>query len=491
MIDLQAPPAELIISQVDQNPEVFERWVMLRMLADPQFALKTCNIVFFDSKMRPAMSFQDPKLKLLAWAAATYHYLQGPVQLQEQNGMHYLQFSYEHFYTCFVQAAGGHLSETIVRDHMELLNSILPMVHSSYKSIKMYTTEALLHWLREIRMANIIESAVQNAWSSVRWNEEVQAEMQHLRGLGSQQFNLYAFGQANEDMSAGLERFACSIGMLNHKIGGGFVRGEACLMAGPSNAGKSVLASQLLGELAMQKRRCLYVTTERTQPKRTIEAKIVSQLADIPYSLISTGVNPSRLNPDQQKRLEALFSRINQHNMYIVHWWESPSDNYEQHFKMLCQQAGQLMGGLDCFVFDWIGATLTADVQGDSAKVRLAYQKAADTFAAVTSDLDVFGVVMAQASAQQCLRAKLVGPEHLAECKTMHREMPTMVGISGLPTEDTTGNPDAPRLHPDQFLNVAKTRHGVGGGVPVTRDFGYQRFKPRIISSNEEKQKSA
>ncbi len=81
MID-DKPPSELIILHIDSNPEVFEKWVMLRMLCDPTFALKCCNAMFFDSQGRPARSFGDPKCKTLAWASASYHYMKGPFSMQ-------------------------------------------------------------------------------------------------------------------------------------------------------------------------------------------------------------------------------------------------------------------------------------------------------------------------------------------------------------------------------------------------------------------------
>ncbi len=388
--------------------------------------------------------------------------------------------AFDQFMLCLKQTGGDAMTDQALNDHYQFLSACFQEVYCSWPAIKTYTNEGTLHWLREMRVANIVEQAMQAGWSSTRMQDEISAEIRHLTALGAQQMSMYAFGSANNDLTLGLDRFPCSLGMLNHRMGGGFVRSEACLMAGPSNSGKSAAASQLLGEMAMQGRKCLYVTTEQTQPKKIVEAKIISQQTDIPYSLLSTGLNMGRLNPEQQARVEKLFTRINASNMFIVHWWEHPSDKYLEQMTLMCDQAAQAMGGLDCFVFDWIGATMTADVQSDVQKLRLAYQRSADSFATLTAQLGVFGIVMAQCSALQWKTARLVGPENLSECKTMHRERPAMVGISGLSSGDESDNPNAERLAKEQWLNVAKTRHGAGGSVPVTRDMGYQRFKTRF-----------
>lgn len=469
---------EYIYHQVEKEPATFEQWIVLRMLYDKAFCLRISPVLFVNHMGQPVAPMMMPQTRILAKAAIMYHQLNGHVGAD-------MSLSFDHLYLCCVQCAsvgsGAATPEAQAQAYeaFQFLHSILRIAKESWYAVVQYTTVATLRWLNETRAKEFLREAQTQGWESDFVTGCLQKERVFLRSLEQKQDTMQAFGAGFDFAGVMKEAFRCSIPVLNAKMGGGFFKGEACLIAGPSNSGKTVLAAQLMGEQALQQKKCLYVTTERTQPNRIIEAKIVSCLASIPYTKLQQGLQRTRLDSMEKSRLDALLSRFNPNSIQILHWWDLGVKDLAAGIRNAADEAAQRMGGLDSFVFDWIGATLSEDVKSDPAKVRLAYGIAADTFAAVTHELDLFGMIMAQAGAAKAKKVNLVGPEHLSENTQMHKEMPSMIGISGIESTDLTGDPTKSRLQPDQYLNVAKTRNGVGGGVPVQTEFQFQRFKTR------------
>ncbi len=68
------------------------------------------------------------------------------------------------------------------------------------------------------------------------------------------------------------ERVRCGLGELDRVLGGGFVVGQSCLLAGEPGIGKSTLVLQLLDGLAAEGRRCLLVSGEESIEQISLRA---------------------------------------------------------------------------------------------------------------------------------------------------------------------------------------------------------------------------
>ncbi len=64
----------------------------------------------------------------------------------------------------------------------------------------------------------------------------------------------------------------------------------------------------------------------------------------------------------------------------------------------------------------------------------------------------------------------------IAECHSLGRKATTIIGISQLQEQLDAMSNGEPPFQRRQFLYVSKSRRGIGGLIPVRRNFEFQRF---------------
>ena len=139
------------------------------------------------------------------------------------------------------------------------------------------------------------------------------------------------------------------------------------------------------------------------------------------------------------------------------------------------------LGGLHYAHLDWLGGALARTAGSDPQKLRLIYQEAADAVAEIAGLRKIVFVVYAQAHAKDGQNIRKVGLEHAAECKGLHRNMVTCIGISGIKPKEQgqgEGNAEAATYNRAQWLYLGKSRESEGGLIPFDRAFDQMRMDP-------------
>ncbi len=283
---------------------------------------------------------------------------------------------------------------------------------------------------------------------------------------------------------------------LSRCLGGGLGRKEHVIFAAPTGGGKTVMACQLAGTLARlnnstkeEKRSyILYITTE--QPPSELIPRIVSCVGTyndvtIPFDLIKDGGDVrSSLNSSQIERIRELNETIRPY-LFFEDW--GVGVNASASVKGMIEGTVQkylkkTKGRLNVVILDWLGAALGENIENSDSR-RSRYIEAADCMARVAKTYNLACVSLVQTSVDAVKNRKApIGPEDLAECKTVHYQATAAFGISAITPakqkddNDKDENTASASYLTEQWINCFKSRKSQGTCWGVTREFQYQRF---------------
>lgn len=276
-------------------------------------------------------------------------------------------------------------------------------------------------------------------------------------------------------------RIPTGLPSLDRALGGGFGIGEGNLVLGPSGCGKSVFSAQTSYEMSAQGlgHKGLLIHTEMTG--QDYANRIISNKCKIPYSLIKDGFKFEAITDEEQRRrYEMLMSDIDT-KWLRFRWQDVGRTGIFTHIDDLLKQAEDKMGGLDHAHLDWLGGALTK-VAVDPSQLRMVWQAAADACAELAERKKISFTVYAQAHPKDALNKRKVGPKMASECKSLHREMTTAIGISAIHAVAKPGADESAAeektYRDEQFLFLGKSRKSEGGLVPFRRRFDQMRIEP-------------
>jgi KaiC/GvpD/RAD55 family RecA-like ATPase len=453
---------ELIYDMVDRERGYFEKMMLGRLLLEREFFSRMRNVMTNDSANVESSNFTIPRHVGIWKAICLYHDTGGPAT----------PIAPTHFHKCLhMIAQQGILPLSELQDVWQFVEAIVRSSIEAWGMVEQNTKSAATYWLKQVRKDSIMQQAEADNWNSEKITDTLRKENVHIDTVSRTERVSFGVWDSIDNIQPDIVRFKSSLTGLNVAIGGGFGVGEASIIIAASGGGKTVAGLQLATDFSLQGKRGVYLTTERSQGNERLTRRIISSHCNIPYGQIVNGVNMTLLQPSQQEAVAMLRERINDTNMKMVEWFRVGSTkSIGAGMREEVDAAAQSMGGLDYIVFDWIGGTLNVT---DPAMLRHYYLEAA---AIMAGDWNCVGIATTQADAAKGKNNMRVDNTACAECKTLDRSMTNVLGLTCfyLPDNKDGGQELYDRR---QFFFVSKCRNGVGGHVPVYRDFGFQRFK--------------
>lgn len=277
---------------------------------------------------------------------------------------------------------------------------------------------------------------------------------------------------------------------LDAKMGGGFGRGEAALMAGANGAGKTVLGCQFSVEFAKQGLKVAYVSTEQTPVDLTyrmlsgyasVQFENFTNRAEMKELSRSDMVELANLPPLFQTDPDAIAGLVGFRDeimprIEFVDWSSGAAPVVQDAFDSAMEAVAESLGApADVVIFDWIGGAMERGK--DKENLRHYYYDAVNYLVNYAkSHPSVAIIVLAQIDKAKAEKAHMVKMIHLAECKSMSDNVSTFIGISSKKDTRKQDGATVEEISPVQFLNVEKARFGPMGFVSVVRRFNFQKF---------------
>lgn len=485
------PLVELVRHSPAQRKEV-EKWIMYAMIHDFDFWLMCQERVCKDPEtLKDIDDFNKPEYNAIFKAMRIFNTLKeegyaGPFAPTVEAMKGILE----------LQADGGNVC---TMDEVPAILEVYSILYDSGDTAKSWlgTAKSVFpHWLSISRAGYVANGA-----TDATLDELVDAaEKQSDAVATTQDEDIILYGTQvrapKPKNSVSLSGFP----LLSSKLGN-FRYGNGYLFQAPSGGGKTVMACQLVHEFVSQGLKGVLITTE--QGFDELEPRFISLACtiNIKHAGLEQGVDIELLRTD--KHDPSIFTRYNEweqlaKEMFVVYPWGSDnSQSIHTDLEATIRKVTKLLGQPPQFVIlDWIGGALGADVAPEF--MRVAYQKAANAFAASAKKHKYIGCAMAQTVGNKHLMK--LDASTLAECKTMHTKFCSLIGITAIETLDRTGeestdpNNNKKGKHPpaqlpetvklvkdlyreEQFFDISKARFGKPGRIAIKREFEYQRFR--------------
>ena len=330
------------------------------------------------------------------------------------------------------------------------------------------------YWLKKVRTVRTMRSATSAAhWKPDEILSQVLTQTDPIQAANAGE-SLFEFGHGISTKRLDVERVKISLASLSKALGGGLGKKEAVLIVAASGSGKTVLATQLAGDLAIAKQYGVLITTE--QPHEELEVRVLSNFCNIPFNQIVDKFDPALLNATQYDRYQEFMQKING-KFYILDWLTDRSKSILVDLEEEIRRAKKKLGRLDWLIFDWIGGALGSLSANDAQVIRFIYQLTADKLADLARKYNIIVVAFAQGHPTLATNKARVDASTISECKTMHRNMTVGVGITAIFEDQAPGEMEgAPIFKERQSFYLFKTRKSAGFSVPFRRQFGFQRM---------------
>jgi replicative DNA helicase len=276
---------------------------------------------------------------------------------------------------------------------------------------------------------------------------------------------------------------------LNESLGGGFRRGEHSMFVVPSGGGKTVMACQILADMASACKNVLFVSTEESLADlwpRVLSSMSCCTSTRIPYQRVKGRPKFRTYLPDTLIKLaESIMNQI-KHHMLFADWTGKREakknltpknyniDMIDGEIKKASEKFAKQGEKLDIVILDWLGATLQDGIPAN--EVRYVYAAAAKKMSEVARAYNVATISMVQATGKGSDKAKL-DHNDIAECHSLHHLAVACIGISHLKQKDTGEGSAAMEAFKDhQCFNVSKSRFGKPMTFWMRANFDFMRF---------------
>lgn len=483
------PVEEMLLRQLNVNPTGIERWILLGILRSGNFYRMVRNKLCprqTDGRLR--QDFITPRYNALYKVADQYWRLLDRASLAQD------------------MDAPRHLLETLLQDDLELgrLDAeehalLIEEFDKFFYPTPKVAPEMLQAlqgplkvWL-DMRMATMAVNAAhldgQTRRLSIRNLDETISS--YRRAASMEESKVVKPGAMLDGRKVFYRRVSTGLDDLDEKMGGGFGRGEAALVAGANGAGKTVLGCQFTVEFAKQGLNVGYFSTEQTPLDLTY--RMLSNYSGVEFKHFTNRAEMRELSRAEAVELEnlpALFQtdpdalaglegfRLNVvPRVEFMDWSGGAAPIVQDAFDPAMDAMAQSLGApLDVVIFDWIGGAMERGK--DKEHLRHYYYDAVNylvNYAKSHPRLAI--IIMAQIDKAKAEGKPFIKMTHLAECKAMSDNVSTFIGISSV----TDKKPDSEGMMMEdpralQVLNVDKARYGPKGGVKVLRMFARQKF---------------
>ena len=367
----------------------------------------------------------------------------------------------------------------------EVLADNVPAALERFRYLLAQTAESILpqladhvgYWLAKRRIQKAVVVAANDA--NFLRPEELAAEINQAVALQDQmgaEKSEHEFGDGWIQGVPDVSRLSTGLRRLDEVVGGGLGIGEFALFIAPQAGGKTVMACQLGAKFAQDGHDGILITTE--QPHVELERRIVSNCCGIPFKLRKDGFHPEKLSPDKAAQVAKLHELIRK-KMLILEWRSDRAKSMTTDLREVVRAYREKRGkNPDWLIVDWIGGGLGPLAPQQLQYYRLLFHQLANELGALAEREKIVVVGFIQANTVTRKNNLRIDSTHIAECKTAGQSAHTIVGISAMQeSADAMENGDATAFARRQLLWVSKSRKGTGGGVPVERDFEYQRFR--------------
>lgn len=264
---------------------------------------------------------------------------------------------------------------------------------------------------------------------------------------------------------------------LNDNLGGGLGRTEHILFAAPSGQGKTVMACQLAGDLALMGKHVLFVSTE--QPAIELTPRILSSISvypgftSVPKRMIENGY--VGCTPAQKESLEEIQKKLSPY-LHFSCWVGDNAKLSISDLDGLMANMTKKFGQIDCVILDWIGGSLDGHTI-DQGEKRQLYMDAANKMRTLAYKYNCAAISFCQTTADGYDKMH-VETKHLGECKSIHHGCVAAFGISALKNSPSEIARSGETYAITQYINCFKTRNSVGTLTKVQRNFDFACFVP-------------
>jgi hypothetical protein len=446
----------------DTNRQMFEEGVIGLAMVDPKFAERVLPILCV-SRERGGPETEDfsALARMAAWRITRRHLMTDP---DRENPA--MVGTFDTFFADEVRHA------RVSEEYRQVVWDAIANGIASVANIRAVIEIGFPYWLRKTRVE------AENKFQEGVLGWDPQALVRTLSHAGQQLDDAY------EQRKTGLKYTAAERpernmkdmlltewGGLNEKLGGGMSLGECFLVVGGSGAGKTVFSTQVFSHWGLCEKKGVYLTTE--QKPWELRLRNYAQRMSLPFTLVKEPHALASLPAPKKKQkleIEEKFDR----NLFWKDWSDGRGASVVADLEHVLEEAHDELGDLHFFIIDWIGGALPETTEADM--VRHLFMGSANHSIKMAKKHNLVGIVLAQADPTKGYNNPRVQPEHVSECKGMHKNMTGFVGISGLRPTDAGDDKGFKR---EQTFNVGKSRMGEGGLVNVVREFEYQRFVTR------------
>jgi hypothetical protein len=331
------------------------------------------------------------------------------------------------------------------------------------------------HWISKTRVRKVVaRSMAEPSWSPVEFVRSLAVAESAGRQASAPAY-AHLFGDGRKAGKLHVDRLPSGINRLDRAMGGGFGVKEMTLIIGSTGAGKTVLASQLASTFAQSGFPGIWISTEETHDQ--LEPRIYSNACQIPYNQIKDGIDLNKLSKDKADMALALEAKIGT-NMLILDWVTDRSKTIDTDLSEEIRKFKERFKTPPRWLmFDWLGGAQGTLTTAQMAVQRQLLQQTADGLADQAVAHNMVVIALAQGNITLCRNNMKIDSSCLMDNKTLGRKATTILGISQLQEQtDAMAGGEPPYLR-KQFLFASKTRRGVGGLIPIIRNFEFQRYE--------------
>lgn len=263
-----------------------------------------------------------------------------------------------------------------------------------------------------------------------------------------------------------------SLGRFNNYLGGGLIPGEQGLIIIPSGGGKTVMANQMAGDLALTNKNVILVTTEQSYAEMYVRQYACH--CNIPFKSVQRGLEMEKLSETERNMIHNYVQRVTPH--LRVEDLTRNSANLETDLLSIFDRFEDEGFHPEVLIVDWLGCGLDHLDTGDKSAFMIRVMKSLQK---QCEERHVASVIFAQGHPLKTKNVKFVQATDAAFCNLLHMYAHWGCGVSLLQEKVGDGEVGTDRMNArkTQFANFFKTRYDATGRLAMDREFAYQRWQ--------------
>ena len=393
------------------------------------------------------------------------------------------------YYTAFPD--GGPLTETVL---INMVNSKVLEGDCTPDELAQSIDVSREAWEADLLEFSAVINVVVPIWTMYRRVKQLTAAVPTSRDVNAQQLlqrlsrQVQKSGETDrekipnpmeyvENVEAGKEKPkdyypVMSLGRFNNYLGGGVIPGEQGLIIIPSGGGKTVMANQMAGDLALTEKNVILVTTEQSYAEMYVRQYACH--CGIKFKLMQRGLELDKLAGNEINMIKNYAKRVAPH--LRVEDLTRNSADLETDLLSIFDRYEDEGFHPQVLILDWLGCGLDHLDAGAKSAFMLRVMKSLQK---QCEQRYVANVIFAQGHPLKTRGRKFVQATDAAFCNMLHIYAHWGCGISLLEEQVGDGEvgTDKVNARKTQIANFFKTRYDANGRVPMDREFEYQRWR--------------